>query len=38
MKLSAFDYKLPKELISQYPSKERDGSKLNIKVLEKSLI
>lgn len=30
MKLSAFDYKLPKELISQYPSKERDGSKLMI--------
>jgi S-adenosylmethionine:tRNA ribosyltransferase-isomerase len=30
MKLSAFDYKLPKELISQYPSKERDESRLMI--------
>lgn len=30
MKLSAFDYKLPKEQISLYPSKERDGSKLMI--------
>jgi len=28
VKLSEFDYNLPKELIAQYPSKERDGSRL----------
>jgi S-adenosylmethionine:tRNA ribosyltransferase-isomerase len=30
MKLSAFDYKLPKELISQYPTPNRDESRLMI--------
>ncbi|MDO8602798.1 MAG: tRNA preQ1(34) S-adenosylmethionine ribosyltransferase-isomerase QueA [Candidatus Omnitrophota bacterium] len=28
MKLSDFDYNLPKELIAQYPSEKRDGSRL----------
>jgi S-adenosylmethionine:tRNA-ribosyltransferase-isomerase (queuine synthetase) len=30
MKLSAFDYKLPKELISQYPTPNREDSRLMI--------
>jgi len=28
MKLSQFDYNLPKELIAQYPTKRRDGSRM----------
>ncbi len=30
MKLSEFDYYLPKELIAQYPAKERDSSRLMV--------
>lgn len=30
MKLSDFDYRLPQELIAQYPLKERDGSRMMV--------